>query len=67
MLILDEHHLRRVLAGYLRRYNAARPSPGELTPAETGTRPPGPVNLAEFRIRRKQVLCGLTHEYYIAA
>jgi hypothetical protein len=26
-----------------------------------------PVNLAEFRIRRKQILGGLTHEYYIAA
>jgi len=31
------------------------------------THPPEPVNLAEFRIRRKQVLGGLTHEYYIAA
>jgi hypothetical protein len=27
---------------------------------------PNPVNLAEHRIRRKQVLDGLTHEYYIA-
>jgi putative transposase len=26
-----------------------------------------PVNLAEHRIRRKQVLSGLTHEYYVAA
>ena len=30
-------------------------------------RPPEPVSLAEFRIRRKQVLRGLTHEDYIAA
>ena len=29
--------------------------------------PPAPVNLAEHPIRRKQVLSGLTHEYYIAA
>jgi hypothetical protein len=40
---------------------------GQLTPAQADTHPPEPVNLAEFRIRRKQVLGGLTHEYYIAA
>jgi hypothetical protein len=32
-----------------------------------GACPPEPVNLAESRIRRKQVLRGLTHEDYIAA
>jgi hypothetical protein len=30
------------------------------------TRPPE-INLAKYRIRRKQVLGGLTHEYQIAA
>ena len=31
-------------------------------------RAPGePINLADHRIRRKQVLGGLTHEYYVAA
>ena len=34
-----------------------RPAPGH----------PNPVDLAERRIRQKQVLGGLTHEYYIAA
>ena len=50
-------------------YNTARPhrSLGQLTPAQAGTYPPRPVNLAEHRIRRKQVLGGLTREYYIAA
>ena len=50
----------------LRHYNAARPHrfPGQFTPTQTDTRPPEPVNLAEFRIRRKQVLGGLTREYY---
>ena len=69
VLIINEHHLRRVLAEYLRHYNAARPHRplSQLTPAQAGTRPPEPVNLAEFRIRRKQVLGGLTHEYYIFA
>ena len=69
MMIVNEHHLRQVLTGYLQHYNTARPHRGlsQLTPAQAGTRPPEPVNLAEHRIRRKQVLGGLTHEYYIAA
>jgi hypothetical protein len=49
-------------------YNTGRTVlPGQLTPAQADTRPPEPVNLAEHRIRRKQVLGGLTHEYYVAA
>jgi transposase len=52
LLIVNEHHLRRVLTEYLRHYNATRPLQ---------------INLAERRIRRKQVLGGLTHEYQIAA
>jgi transposase InsO family protein len=69
ILVINEHHLRRALTEYLRHYNAARPhrSLGQLTPTQADTHPPKPVNLAEFRIRRKQVLGGLTHEYYIAA
>jgi transposase InsO family protein len=69
LLIVNEHHLRQVLTEYLRHYNTARPhrSRGQLTPAQAGTRQPEPVNLAEHRVRRKQVLGGLTHEYYIAA
>ena len=69
LLIINEHHLRRVLTEYLLHYNDVRPhrSLGQLAPAQADTRPPEPVNLAEFRIRRKQILGGLTHEYYIAA
>jgi putative transposase len=69
LLIINEHHLRRVLTEYLRHYNTARPhrALGQLTPAQAATRPPEPVNLAEHPIHRKQVLGGLTHEYYIAA
>jgi transposase InsO family protein len=57
-----------VLTEYLQHYNTARPhrSLGQLAPAQAGTRPPQ-INLAEYRIRRKQVLGGLTHEYQIAA
>src|SRR5208283_3238235 len=68
-LIVNEHHLRQVLTEYLRHYNTARPHRGlgQLTPAQAGTQPPDPVNLAEHWIHRKQVLGGLTREYYIAA
>jgi transposase InsO family protein len=67
-LIVNEHHLRQVLTEYLQHYNTARPhrALGQLTPTQAGTRPPE-INLAEYRICRKQVLGGLTHEYQIAA
>src|SRR5689334_20859322 len=61
VLIVSEHHLRRVLTEYLVHYNDARPhrSLGQLTPAQAGTYPPEPINLAEHGIRRKQILSGL--------
>jgi hypothetical protein len=53
-------------AGGLGR-GGARPDHGRhLRPRRPPTRPPEPINFAEHRIRRKQVLSGLTHEYYIA-
>ena len=69
LLIVNEHHLRQVLTEYLRHYNSGRPhrALGQHTPAQADTSPPKPVNLAEHRINRNQVLGGLTHEYYIAA
>jgi transposase InsO family protein len=69
MLIVNEHHLRRVLTEYLLHYNDSRPhrSLGQLTPAQADTHPPEPANIAEHRVRRKQILGGLTHEYYVAA
>jgi putative transposase len=68
LLIVNDYHLRRALTEYLLHYNTARPhrSLGQLAPAQAGT-PPSEVNLAAYRIRRKQVLGGLTHEYQIAA
>ena len=68
LLIVNEHHLRRVLTEYLLHYNTARPhrALGQVAPAQAHTRPPE-INLAEHRIRRKQVLGGLTSEYQIAA
>jgi putative transposase len=68
LLIVNEHHLRQVLTEYLRHYNTARPhrALSQLTPTQARTWPPE-INLAEHRIRRKQVLGGLTHEYQVAA
>jgi hypothetical protein len=68
LLIVNEHHLRRVLTEYLLHYNTARPhrALGQLAPAQAHTRPPK-INLAGYRIRRKQVLGGLTYEYQVAA
>jgi putative transposase len=70
LLIVNEHQLlRQVLTEYLLHYNTARPhrALGQLAPGQADTRPPKPTNLADYRIRRKQVLGGLTHEYQTAA
>jgi len=68
LLVVNERHLRQVLTEYLHHYNTGRPhrALGQLPPIQVHTRPPQ-INLAEHRIRRKQVLGGLTHEYQIAA
>jgi transposase InsO family protein len=68
LLIVSEYRLRRALVEYLRHYIAARPhrALGQLAPVQAHTRPPE-INLADHRIRRKQVLGGLTHEYQVAA
>jgi len=69
LLIVNEQHLRRVLTEFLLHYNTARPhrSLDQLSPAQAASQPPEPVDLADHRIRQKQVLGGLTREYYIAA
>jgi transposase InsO family protein len=67
-LNVNEHHLRQVLTEYLLHYNTARPhrALGQLPPAQAHKRP-REINLADYRIRRKQVLGGLIHEYQITA
>jgi transposase InsO family protein len=68
LLILNEHHLRQVLTEYMAHHNTARPHRAldQLPPAQAHTQPPE-INLAKHRIRRKQVLGVLTHQYQIAA
>ena len=53
---------------YLQHYKTARPhrTLGQLPPAQAGT-PPPQIDLAQHRVRRKQVLGGLTSEYQAAA
>jgi putative transposase len=64
----SEDHLRQVLTEYILHYNTAPPhrALGQLAPGQAPTRPPQ-INLAEHRIRRKQVFGGRTSEYQIAA
>ncbi len=68
-LILGERHLRLVLQEFLAHYNAVRPhrSLGQLRPRQAETAPPPPISLADYRLRRKPILGGLTSEYHAAA
>jgi putative transposase len=69
ILIVNEHHLRRILAVYLQHFNTARPhrTLGQLAPAQAESQPPPVINLADHQIRRRPILGGLTSEYQIAA
>jgi transposase InsO family protein len=62
ILIVNERHLRRILAVYLQRFTLARPHQtlGQLTPAQAETQPPETINLADYQIRRRSSLDGLT-------
>jgi hypothetical protein len=68
-LIHGERPLRQVLTEYLGPYNTVRPHRAlrQLGSHQAGTTPPEPINLADYRLCRKQILGGLTSEYRIAA
>ena len=69
ILIYGEAHLRGVLDEYLTHHNSSRPhrTLRQLSPRQAETVPPEPINLADYRLRRKPILGGLTNEYQIAA
>jgi putative transposase len=69
ILVINERHLRRILTIYLHHFNTARPhrTPGQLAPAQADTQPPPAINLADYQVRRRAILDGLTSEYQIAA
>ena len=65
LLIVNRHHLRRVLTAYLRHYNTARPHRG-LNLAVPQPAPAAAAGPAQ-RVERIDVLGGLIHEYRHAA
>jgi hypothetical protein len=69
ILIVNERHLRQILAVYLQHFNTARPhrTLGQLAPIHAETQPPPVINLADHQIRRRPILSRLTSEYQIAA
>jgi hypothetical protein len=69
MLIAGPRHLRAVLDEYAAHYNLHRPHrASNLRPPDHDGSSTAPViELAAARIRRRQVLGGLIHEYERAA
>ena len=71
LLIVGRNHLQHVLANYTRHYNEHRPhrALGQRPPL---SKPPpcGERTIAEVvdldRVRRRDLLCGLIHEYQLA-
>ena len=69
LLILNNQHLERVLDVFVEHYNGHRPHRGlALTPPRP-TRPPVAPAMAwgEVRVRRRDRLGGVVHEYVLAA
>jgi putative transposase len=69
MLIARPRHLRAVLDEYVAHYNRHRPHRARnLRPPDAGDTATVPVtDLAAARIRRRNILGGLIHEYERAA
>jgi len=68
--ILNQVHLRTVLAQYATHYNTARPHQGiaQHVPDDDLDHPlAATINLDTARVRRRPVLGGLTNEYQAAA
>ena len=65
MLILGGRHLRKILSGYVRRYNRDRPHQGlQQNPPLNWA---GNVIDLTARIERRNVVGGLINEYHRAA
>ncbi len=69
VLVVNEHHLRKIPTIYLRHFNNARPhrTLTQLTSAQAETQPPPLINLADHQVHRRPILDKLTSEYQIAA
>jgi transposase InsO family protein len=68
-MIVNERHLRRILAVYLHHFNTARPhrTLGKLAPVQAETQSQPLINLADHQVHRRPILGGLTNEYHLAA
>jgi len=69
ILVVNEHHLRRILTVYLHHFNTARPhrTLGQLAPVQAETQSPPMINLADHPVHRRPILGGLTNEYHLVA
>jgi putative transposase len=67
LLILNRRHLERVLPAYIHHHNSHRPHRSlDQRPPDLPEPPPRPVTHLD-RVRRRDVLGGLIHEYKAAA
>jgi putative transposase len=68
-LVVNEQHMRRVLAEYTRHYNGHRPhwALDQRPPTSGHAAVPPVTDLATHRIRRTPILGGLINEYHQAA
>jgi putative transposase len=65
VLIFGRRHLQRVLGAYTDHYNLARPHRSlQLQPPEPGS---DPETMPRTKVRRRDVLGGLIHEYHRSA
>jgi len=67
MLVFGRRHLERVLRTYISHYNARRPHRGLELKTPEPRLDPAPRLAQGARIRRRDVLGGLVHEYELAA
>jgi transposase InsO family protein len=68
LLIVSQRHLERILRVYVGHYNAHRPhrSLDQRAPTRAGSAEPRTI-VELRRVRRRELLGGLIHEYEVAA
>lgn len=66
-VFLGRRHLERVLPEYVAHYNGERPHRGPCLRTPEPRSDPGVRRLINAKIRRRDVLGGLIHEYRVAA
>jgi len=67
MLVLGRRHLERVLRTYAAHYNEARPHRGLYLKTPESRPDSLPRSESDRRVRRRDLLGGLIHEYELAA